>query len=436
MSVFFPPPALDDSPPSPERQQELRDEATKNRVAGQPPYDGVHIRTRGEWQWVMRENRWIGFASEQEHADFRGAVFNSANLSGVSFQLADLRGADLSFANLSRTWSSYADFSGAKLPSANLEDALLAGTNFNEATLSRAKLGRANLMIATLRKADLVLANLSGAFLANVDLRDANLQLASLKGARLEGVDLRGAVLCEAVMDAETRLHDAQLDSTTRLADVVWNGAPLTRLMWAQTPILGDEREALRERDTAGKAKDAVTRRAQYGDAVRANRQVANVLQAQGLNEEAARYAYRAQRLRRVILRREAFQRHSDRTAGASQRAGAFLAYAWSCFLDVIAGYGYQPWKAIVAYVAVITAFASAYFLWGPSQGVTFSPLGALVFSVTSFHGRGFFPGGSPGHAITLDDPLIVLAAGEAVLGLLIEVSFIATFTQRFFNAR
>jgi len=61
--------------------------------------------------------------------------------------------------------------------------------------------------------------------------------------------------------------------------------------------------------------------------------------------------------------------------------------------------------------------------------GPPFSPLGALVFSVTSFHGRGFFPGG-----IKLDDPITVLAALEAVVGLTIEISFIATFTQRFFG--
>ena len=48
---------------------------------------------------------------------------------------------------------------------------------------------------------------------------------------------------------------------------------------------------------------------------------------------------------------------------------------------------------------------------------------------MTSFHGRGFFPGG-----IVLDDPITVLAAFEAVVGLAIEISFIATFTQRFFG--
>jgi hypothetical protein len=48
---------------------------------------------------------------------------------------------------------------------------------------------------------------------------------------------------------------------------------------------------------------------------------------------------------------------------------------------------------------------------------------------VTSFHGRGFFPGGG----LALDDPITILAAIEAILGLFIEITFIATFTQRFF---
>lgn len=49
---------------------------------------------------------------------------------------------------------------------------------------------------------------------------------------------------------------------------------------------------------------------------------------------------------------------------------------------------------------------------------------------MTSFHGRGFFPDNN----IALDDPLTVLAALEALVDLIIEVSFIATLLQRFFN--
>ncbi len=66
----------------------------------------------------------------------------------------------------------------------------------------------------------------------------------------------------------------------------------------------------------------------------------------------------------------------------------------------------------------------------GHKVGPVLSPLGSVVFSMTSFHGRGFFPGSS----IALDDPLTVLAALEAFIGLLIEVTFIATITQRLFG--
>ena len=80
-------------------------------------------------------------------------------------------------------------------------------------------------------------------------------------------------------------------------------------------------------------------------------------------------------------------------------------------------------------YLAVILGWATAYFEIGRTVKPHLSMLAALVFSVTSFHGRGFFPGG-----ISLDNPLTELAAAEAVIGLIIEISFIATFTQRFFG--
>ena len=84
--------------------------------------------------------------------------------------------------------------------------------------------------------------------------------------------------------------------------------------------------------------------------------------------------------------------------------------------------------RSLYAYLAAILSFACAYFILGLTVGPHLSPVGVVVFSMTSFHGRGFFPGG-----IALDDPITVLAAFEAFIGLVIEVSFIATFTQRFF---
>jgi hypothetical protein len=50
---------------------------------------------------------------------------------------------------------------------------------------------------------------------------------------------------------------------------------------------------------------------------------------------------------------------------------------------------------------------------------------------ISAFHGRGFFqPVQSPG------DKVAILAAIEAVFGPFIEISFIATFTQRFFGTK
>lgn len=114
---------------------------------------------------------------------------------------------------------------------------------------------------------------------------------------------------------------------------------------------------------------------------------------------------------------------------GLRQRGQALGAWLFSCFLFLLAGYGYKPLRSFIAYLIVIITFAVAYFFIGRTVGPALSPLGSVVFSMTSFHGRGFFPGG-----IGLDDPLTVVAALEAFIGLLIEVTFIATLTQRLFG--
>jgi hypothetical protein len=58
-------------------------------------------------------------------------------------------------------------------------------------------------------------------------------------------------------------------------------------------------------------------------------------------------------------------------------------------------------------------------------------PNEAVILSISSFHGCGYFQ-----PIKSLGDPVATLAAAEAIMGLLIEISFIATFTQRFFNTR
>jgi len=110
-------------------------------------------------------------------------------------------------------------------------------------------------------------------------------------------------------------------------------------------------------------------------------------------------------------------------------RTKKFASYFLSQFLDVLAGYGYRPARTIFWYLVVIVGFAIAYNLLGH---IPLLP-DALVFSLTSFHGRGFFP--SLSGETSLHNPLVIFAASEAVVGLIIEISFIATFTKRFFGS-
>ncbi len=184
---------------------------------------------------------------------------------------------------------------------------------------------------------------------------------------------------------------------------------------WSQVEILGDEYEACQKNGRDGESiysKSKDDRLLEYQTAVRANRQLAIALQAQGLNEDAARFAYRAQKLQRIIFRLQK----------------KFGQYLFSGFLDLLAGYGYRPGRSVIWYLITILGFALAYFVFGHFPYLP----DALVFSLTSFHGRGFFPG--LGSENSLHNPLVVLAAVEAVIGLFMEISFIATFTQRFFG--
>lgn len=175
--------------------------------------------------------------------------------------------------------------------------------------------------------------------------------------------------------------------------------------------MLGDERRA-RQITSNGKKAD-ITRLLPCRVAVRANRQLAIALQEQGLSEETAKFAYRAQLCQRNVLRRQK----------------KFGQYLFSLFLDLLAGYGYRPGRSVIWYLVTIFVFALAYHFLG---GLTLFPPDAFVFSIMSFHGRGFFPALST--ETNLHNPLVMLAALEAITGLLIEISFIATFTQRFFG--
>jgi hypothetical protein len=244
------------------------------------------------------------------------------------------------------------------------------------------------------------------------DLSGANLNRVDLSGTSIEEADLSGADLRQARMDAATVLYEMWLSPATWLGDVVWNGVPLTQVDWTNAPHLGDER-AIKE------AHGRRARVAAYRNAARAYRGLAIALRGQGLLIPASNY-----RLREQVLERK-----------AKLLEFSLLGWGFSWQLNLVAGYGERPVRSFIAYVLVILGFAAAFFTIGSGvlgiggHDAINSPISALVFSVTSFHGRGFFPGAG----LALDDPITILAAIEAVLGLFIEITFIATFTQRFF---
>lgn len=360
-----------------ERQKYLteRRKIKPDRDQGNYPFRDIKL-TRADVEWLLAT-----------HDNGRGPVNwsdeSQRNREGLDLRGADLRGVDLS----------YLPFAGLI---AGNDRIMFTENNLNEAwqihlegaDLSNAHLEKANLSNAHLEEANLFRAHLEGA-----DLFRAHLEGAGLYFAHLEGAYLRGAYF-----DSETRLDSVVLSNNKNvvvsLVDVHWGDVNVAVVDWAAVALLGEEQYMIIPEI-----------------AVRAYRQLAVVLHNQGLNEDAARFAYRAQ-----LMQRKVFWNYGIRK---------FTQYLFSLFIDLLAGYGYKPWRSFAAYIVVICIFAAIYLHLGPHLAWN----EAIVISMTAFHGRGFFPTQfQPG------DPQALVAAIEAFVGLLIEVTFIATLTQRLFG--
>ncbi len=396
-----------------------------------------------------RQNELRGYLdrwkNEQNHGERRGPFDGGPSEAGVPLTGADVswlakqsgRGAFWQVSNL--------HLEGAVLNGARLEGAVLNGAHLEGAALNEAHLEGANLVQAHLERANLNEARLEGKTYAPDDPDLARIHhWAEDFPATLPPADLR-----QAVLDAATLFKDIALGSArsgaVQVADVRWGGANLAVVDW--TPLiepvteLGDERAARAWTPAAfSPSKDALSRKERtaeqrehaeaqkskqlevYRAAVRANRQLATALRDQGMNEEADQFAYRAQ-----VLQRQVFWQQGKRGRAV---------FSW--VLDRVAGHGYKPQRSLYTYLGVLFGFAALYFLVGNGLLAFGLPVSqfhdlpwyeAVILSVSSFHGRGFFqPLQSPG------DPVAIIAAVEAIFGLFIEVSFIATFTQRFFG--
>jgi uncharacterized protein YjbI with pentapeptide repeats len=377
------------------RQAELaqRRAVVPNIEQGIYPFKGVEL-DRADIEWLL-----------ETHENGRGPV-DWSDESQREREGLDLRGADLSLLNL------------AGLPLARLRAGLTLQERHGVTEVWR------NLSVVLLRGADLYKAHLEGANFYKADLENANLARAHLDRAffyrtRLDGAILTGAHL-EGAYFYRTSLRDTTLEGVSLsnemhigpyLTDISWDGVNLAVVNWTQIQMLGNVYEA-RQAMANGQVKSRTKHIDGYENAVRANRQLAVALQNQGLNEEAAHFAHRAQILQRKRLW---LQREVGR-------------WFFSLLLAVLAGYGYRMWRILAAYLLVVSACAVAYFVIGIYHPPHLTLLQAFLESITAFHGRVFY------ELFTPDTPQIWVTAFEAIAGLVIESVFIAMLTQRFFG--
>ncbi len=409
-----------------------------------------------------------------ERADLHYAVFDLGSIVD-----ANLRNAMLYGASIQDCATTGAHFDGAVLTASRVEEAALDGCSFRDAVLPHV-----NLRGASLQSCDLTGAVLSGAW-----LESAALSRSRLAGANLTGAYLARAFLNEAILDGETRLNDVILADSEgwgpHLVDVQWGDANLSAVDWNLVRHIGEERRiSLKswrsQNDRLARALDRVDA---CSTATRANRQVSTALRAQGLSEAANRFAYRArvlefhncQRRRGIVQLADRHPRDgSGAAAGAAVRIDGEVVdqlradgtwpdeppalhrrprHRWSAdgldsrlvigvrkstryvrkqgarfawyLLDLIAGYGYRPLRCAVAYVLVVGGFAAVYML----QAHNWNFGTALITSIYSFHGRGLGSGSS-----SITTGVRGISAAEAITGLLLEITFIATLTQRIFR--
>jgi uncharacterized protein YjbI with pentapeptide repeats len=394
-----------------------------------------------QWQHATDEQREMA-AVRLDRADLSGAHLEGANLRGASLVWARLSEAHLEEADLVASHLQHATLDRAHLDAAEMYQASL-----REASLVRAQLGGADLHGARLEGADLTGAALSGTILRNAHLEDVTLRGARLHGVRVDAEDLARvrawrpdfpdalppADLRGAALNTGTDLLGVVLGDPVRgyvqLADIRWGDAIATVIQWSRVTMLGDERVAREPMRADGRPKARTQRIAEYETAIRANRQLAIVLQGQGLANQALRFTYRAQVLARQVLWWQA--RWNEWEVGGAEsplrgwgrRIRALGGWAVSKLLDLVSGYGAKLERCFITYVLVVLAFTVTHFVVGLTIGPPLSPLSAFAMSIQSLHGRNF--------SFTPTSTQMGLNTVEAIVGLNVEALIVAVITRR-----
>ena len=382
------------------------------------PFKDIHLK-RADVEWLLATH-------ENERGPVDWNVVDQRDRAGIDVRGADLRQADLRGLPLACMIGGLAMIDDLTINTGHrkqaavlLDGATLRRTHLEGAILYDASVRNAALQDSHLQEIRARWVNMEGSRLRGADLRGADLSRSHLEGCTLKNACLDGTDLRGAFFDATSRISTLGSKETTALvSEVHWGEVDLTRMDWSQVIILGDERIAKEQ-------KSSNLRLVGLHRAVRAYRKLVAELQGQGLNEEATRFAYRAQ-----VLQRQVWWFEMMRPAlKLRQRMQALGAWLFSWFLFLLAGYGYKLWRSFLSYMLIIIGFATVYYMLGASFAPPLSLVNALALSMTSFHGRGFFPG-----VTQLNDILTLLASIEAFVGLILEVTFIATLTQRFFG--
>ncbi len=352
-----------------------------------------------------------GENSDLRNATFTEAILHSATFDGAYIFKADFKSADLRQADFIKSVLDSSMFSYTPLTNANFSDAMLRNVHFIDCFSLGAKFSKADLTGASFADCDL----------SYVDFNETDLTSVKLVNTVLNGVNAVGANFTDAKINN-------QLGVGPVLIDVNWRDVKLGVLddEFFEMKILGDEAIAddKWDLDLPDKkiGKTSEERKTEYKNAARANRQLKMVLAEHGMDREAAKFAFRGQITNRKYLW---FSILVERSWG--KKSKLITQWLFSFFLFLLAGYGYKVGRAFLTYLIVIFGFGLIFWV-----GAGGDPIDSFVESVNVFHGRGISTDSQM--LIAQNKFLLLVAAFEATIGLIIEVTFIAALTQRVFG--